>query len=167
MLLIPAGSAGRGVIKADVLHVNLQRPDVTIVADLSHADHIPSAAFDCFILTQTLQLIYDVRVAIQTIHRILKPGGVVLATFPGISQMAHPGIMERWEDHWRFTSKSALRMFAEIFPAENLEVRAHGNVLVATAFLYGLAAKELLQEELDYHDPDYELLITLKAVKPV
>ena len=49
---------------------------------MSHPD-----AFDCIIFTQTLHFIYDVRLAIQTLHRILKPGGVLLATFPGISQI--------------------------------------------------------------------------------
>jgi len=38
------------------------------------------------VFTQTLHLIYDVRSAIRTLHRVLKPGGVLLATFPGISQ---------------------------------------------------------------------------------
>jgi SAM-dependent methyltransferase len=157
---------GQEVAKSDVMHVNLQNPGVTIVDDLSRADDIPADTFDCFILTQTLQLIYDPKAAVTTIYRILKPGGVLLATFPGISQMAHPGIRETWEDYWRFTSHSAQRMFSEVFPSENLEVQAHGNVLVATAFLHGLAAEELRQEELDYHEPDYEVSITVRAVKP-
>jgi SAM-dependent methyltransferase len=154
------------VTQTDVLHINLQKPYVTIIADLSRADHIPANTFDCFILTQTLQLIYDVRAAIKTSYRILKPGGILLATFPGLSQTNHPGLMERWEDLWRFTSTSAQRMFLEAFPSQNLTVQAHGNVLIAAAFLYGLAAEELRQEELDYHDPDYEVLITVRAVKP-
>jgi SAM-dependent methyltransferase len=157
---------GQKVTKSDILHVNLQKPGVTIVADLSRADHIPADAFDCFILTQALQLIYDPKAAIKTIYRILKPGGVLLATFPGISQIAYPGIKEQWQDHWRFTLKSAQRMFSEVFPAENLEVQTHGNVLVAAAFLYGLGAEELHHEELDYYDPNYEVLIAVRAVKP-
>jgi hypothetical protein len=44
-------------------------------------------------------------------------------------------------------------------------VKSHGNVLVASALLQGLAAEELRRQELDYRDPDYELLITLRAVK--
>jgi SAM-dependent methyltransferase len=158
--------AGQKVTKSDVMHVNLQKPGVTIIGDLSRADHIPADTFDCFILTQTLQLIYDSKAAITTIYRILKPGGVLLATFPGISQIAHPGLKEKWQDHWRFTCNSARRMFSEVFSSENLEVQAHGNVLVATAFLYGLGAAELRPEELDYHDPNYEVLITVRALKP-
>jgi len=42
----------------------------------------------------------------------------------------------------------------------------YGNVLAATAFLHGLAAEELTREELDHRDPDYELLIGVRAQKP-
>jgi len=38
-------------------------------------------------------------------------------------------------------------------------------VLAAVAFLHGLAAEDLRPEELDYHDADYELLITVRAIK--
>jgi hypothetical protein len=44
-------------------------------------------------------------------------------------------------------------------------VTSYGNVLAATAFLQGLAAEELHPEELDYRDPDYEVLISVRAVK--
>ena len=40
------------------------------------------------ICTQTLQLVFDVGAAVQTLHRILKPGGVALVTIPGITQMS-------------------------------------------------------------------------------
>ncbi len=155
---------GAQVGKSDVLHVE-GNPHATMVADLTHAMHIPSEAFDCIILTQTLQQIYDVRLVIRTIHRILKPGGVLLATVPGISQIDR-GSMERWGDWWRFTTLSARRLFEEVFPAANVTVKAYGNVLAAVAFLYGLAVQELRRLELDYLDPDYEVIIAIKATKP-
>jgi hypothetical protein len=40
-------------------------------------------------------------------------------------------------------------------------------VLAAAAFLQGLSSRELRADELDYHDPDYELLICVRAVKSV
>ncbi len=73
--------------------------------------------------------------------------------------------MERWGDYWRFTTLSARRLFGEVFPPENVTVKARGNVLAAIAFLHGLAAEELKPEELDHDDPDYELIITVRAVK--
>jgi hypothetical protein len=38
-------------------------------------------------------------------------------------------------------------------------------VLASAAFLYGIAAHELDPKELDYRDPDYPLLICVRARK--
>ena len=63
-------------------------------------------------------------------------------------------------------SLSASRVFEEVFPPNRVSVQAYGNVLAAVAFLHGLAATELRHEELDYCDPDYDILIAVRAVKP-
>jgi len=148
---------------SDVLHVVPGNPQATIVADLTAADHIPSAAFDCVILTQTLQLIYDVRTALRTVHRILRPGGVLLATIPGISPIDRFEWGDSW--YWAFTTSSARRLLDETFPDGAVAVEAFGNVLAATAFLYGIASEELQPSELDYQDVAYPLLITVRARK--
>jgi SAM-dependent methyltransferase len=155
---------GSHVTQSDVLHAKPGKSRATIIADLSAAEHIPTEAFDCIICTQVLMYIYDIRAAIRTLHRILKPGGALLATFPGISQISRND-MDQWGEYWRFTSLSAKRLFEEVFMAQNIVVQAHGNVLAAIAFLHGLAVEELRTEELDYFDPDYELSIGLRAVK--
>ena len=154
---------GDRVVQRDVLHVTEGHPQATVVADLTSADHIPSNAYDCIILTQTLQLIYDLRAALRTLHRILKPGGVLLATMPGISHIDHYDWGDSW--YWSLTARSAKRLFGEVFPGSNLSVETHGNVLVATAFLQGLAFEELQVHELDYNDPDYQLTVAVRAVK--
>jgi SAM-dependent methyltransferase len=156
---------GDQVTKSDVLHPEEGNPAATIVADLTCADHIPADTFNCIILTQTLHLIYDVRAALSTLYRILRPGGVLLTTVSGISKISRED-MDRWGHHWSFTTRSAQRLFKEFFLETNVEVEAHGNVLVAIAFLHGLASQELRREELDQHDPDYQVLITIRAVKP-
>ncbi len=155
---------GNNVTESDVLHIVEGNPQATIVGDLTNAEHIPSDAFDCFILTQTLQCIYDTRAALKTIYRILKPGGVVLATFSGISLTP----ADEWGDYWcwSFTSQSGKRLFAEFFPETNIQVESYGNVLAAIAFLQGIATVELEKAELDHHDRQYELLISVRAVKP-
>lgn len=157
--------AGR-VTRSEVLHPVPGNPRATLVADLSQGDQLPGEAFDCVILTQVLPFIPDVQAAVRTLHRILRPGGVVLATVPGISQIVRYD-MERWGDYWRFTSLSARRLFECAFPGGEVAVESHGNVLAATAFLQGLASGELRPEELAHHDPDYEVLITVRAVKAV
>jgi SAM-dependent methyltransferase len=154
---------GNRVTKSDVLDILESNPKATIVADLNCANHIPSVTFDCIICPQTLLLIFDVRAAIQTLYRILKPDGVLLVTIPGV---AHKIASNEIGDYWRFTSMSARRLFQEAFPPENVEVEAYGNVLVAISFLHGLALEELRQDELDYFDPEYEVSITVRAVKP-
>ncbi|MGH2395806.1 MAG: methyltransferase domain-containing protein [bacterium] len=152
------------VTRSDVLHVVEGNPRATLVGDLTHAPHIASETFDCVICTQTLQFIFDVRQAIMTLNRILKPDGVLLATVPCISQISRYDI-DRWGEFWRFTSMSARRLFEETFPAGSVTIRAYGNVLAAVAFLHGLAAEDLSPSELDHVDDDYELVIAIRARK--
>lgn len=156
---------GDRVTRSDVLHVMPGNTQATLVGDLTTGEGIPKRAFDCMILTQTFPFIYDVQAAIANTYAAMKPGGVLLATFSGISQISRYD-MDRWGDYWRFTTLSAKRLFEEVFSAGNVEVRAYGNVFTAIAFLHGLAVDELKQDELDYHDPDYEVLITVRAIKP-
>jgi SAM-dependent methyltransferase len=155
---------GDRISVSDVLDVDGDNPRATIVGDLTDAGHIPSDTFDCIIFTQTLHFIYDVHAAAMTLCRILKPGGVLLATFPGISQTS---CAEHGEYYcWALSRVSARRLFEETFPVNNIEVNAYGNVLAAIAFLHGLASEELRYEELDNHKPDYEVSITVRAIKP-
>jgi len=156
---------GDRVTMLDILHPEKGNPAASIVADLTCADHIPTDTFDCIILTQTLHLIYDVRTALATLYRILKPGGVLLTTVSGISKISRED-MDRWGHHWSFTTRSSERLFQEFFPETNVKVEAHGNVLAAVAFLHGLASEELRREELDHFDPDYQVLISIRAIKP-
>ena len=116
-----------------MLHVCERGPKVTIIDDLARSDRIDDNLFDCVILTQTLQYIYDASAAVKTLHRILKPGGVALVTVPGIAKI---GLYDtqRWGHYWNFTTQSAHRLFDDVFSGERVEVRAYGNVLSAIAF---------------------------------
>jgi SAM-dependent methyltransferase len=147
-----------------VLHPVDGNPDATIVADLTKADHLPSNVFDAIIFTQTLQVIYDIRTVIATLHRLLKPGGVLLATGSGMAQLSLEDF-DKWGEYWRFTSQSARLLFEEPFGAGNVTVRSYGNVLAAISFLEGLAAEDLKKKELDAVDRSYEILIAMRAVK--
>jgi hypothetical protein len=155
---------GKKVIRSEILHAVEGNPKATLVGDLTTGKGIPEGFFDCMILTQTFLCIYDVHAAVVNSYSALKSGGVLLATFPGISQISRYD-MERWGDYWRFTDASGRRLFGDVFGVENISVETHGNVLVACAFLQGFAVEELLQKELVFNDPDYQVLITVRAVK--
>jgi SAM-dependent methyltransferase len=155
---------GDRVVRGDVLHLLEGNPQATIVGDLTQADHIVSDQFDAVILTQVLPFIYDANSALRSVFRILKPGGVVLVTVPGISQISRKD-MDQWGDYWRFTSRSITRLFCDVFGEADVKIIAYGNVLSAISFLHGLAAEELLPEELAHRDPDYEVIIAVRAVK--
>ena len=152
------------VTKSDVLHPAEGNPDATIVADLTRANHLPSDYYDAIIFTQTLQVIYDIRTVVATLHRILKPGGVLLATVSGMAQLSLDDF-DAWGEYWRFTSLSARLLFEEAFAAGNVTVRPYGNVLAAISFLHGLATEDLRRSELDARDRSYEILIAIRAVK--
>ncbi|SRR5260221_9037179 len=156
---------GGRVSQIDVLHVNADNPQATIVADLTQADHIPSDIFDCIIFTQSLQMIYDMRAALRTLHRILKPGGVLLLTSAGIAKIGRRLGRDGWGEYFHLTTQGTESLLAETFPGAALEVGSYGNVLAGVAFLHGLATDELSEKELDHVDPDIEMLVTARAMK--
>jgi SAM-dependent methyltransferase len=155
---------GTNVQRSDVLHAKPGNPEATIVGDLTDAPQISSDSFDCAILTQVLQYVYDVRAALATLHRVLAPGGVLLATAPGITKISAVDD-ELWGEWWHYTARSLRRLAAEAFGAENVEVESFGNVLTAAGFLYGLVPTDLRPEELEAEDPLYEVILGLRAVK--
>ena len=156
---------GANVQRADVLHAVDGNPQATMVGDLATGRGIPRDAFECIILTQTLPFIYDIQSAVAHTWSALKAGGVTLATLPGISQVSRYD-MDRWGDYWRFTDASARRLFGSAFGDANVSVETHGNVLAGCALLQGLAAEELTERELERRDPDYQVLIAVRAVRP-
>lgn len=153
---------GDEVERSDVLDIDASNPAATLVADLSQADALPADAFDCFILTQTLQYIFDLRAAIRQVHRVLRPGGSVLCTVPAVSRVGRRYLET---EHWRFTTASATRLFGEAFANGAVDVRARGNVLGCVAFLMGMASEELTARELESDDVFFPLVVTISAIK--
>lgn len=129
-----------------------------MVRDLTSLQQFVPEAFDCVILPLSLHRAFDPREVIRSAHRILAPGGVLLATLPGIA------CTEREGDFWRYTALSAERLVQEESWAE-IDVQAYGNVLTAVAQLHGIAPKDLDQGELDSSDAEYQVVIGVRAVR--
>lgn len=132
----------------------------TYTCDLAAADMIPSHRYDCFLLPNTLQHIADLAPALRSALRVVKPGGAILASAAGLLPL-----VTDIGDYWRFTADGWRRVLAAEWPGCDIAVEAHGNCLVATAAMHGLALEELTERELDAHDPRYPVLVTIRCDK--
>ncbi|MBW8001522.1 MAG: polysaccharide deacetylase family protein [Planctomycetes bacterium] len=155
---------GSSVTQSEILNTT-KTPATTIVGDLTKAETIPESAFDCIILTQTVQFIYDLKTALRNAVRALKPGGTLLLTASGISQISRYD-MDRWGEYWRFTDKCLKRLLSEYVPEQAVSVEVWGNVAVAKAYLDGLSVEELDKQTLEHRDNDYQVILTVRVCKP-
>jgi SAM-dependent methyltransferase len=152
---------GGDVTSSSVLHAIEGNEEATLVGDLASGRGLPDGeAYDCVILYDTLQHIYDMAGAVATTRRLLRAGGTVLATFNGIAHISRKDY-DAWGDFWRPTDLAVRRLFAGDF--DGVEIRTHGNVLAACGLLYGLSAEEIGARRLEAHDPDYQVCITVRA----
>lgn len=154
-----------GVTSFEILHVDESNRKATIIGDLTQPETLPDKTVDCFICTQTLNFIFDVRKAIEGCFKLLKDGGVFLGTVSGISQISRYD-MNRWGDYWRFTDLSLKKLFAEYFREENITIQMYGNVFAANAFLQGLALEDIEDKSLlNVRDIDYQVTLGIRAVR--
>ena len=130
------------------------------------AHHSLDAAgkYDCVIATNVLNFIYDFRAATQGLAKLTQPdSGVLLVTLAGVSQISRFDY-DRWGDYWRFNDMSVRQLFEEYF--KEVEIIAYGNAPLAAAFIMGLSQEEVPESLFQHHDPDYQILIGVKAMKP-
>lgn len=149
--------------RREVIHIDPANAAAVYHGDMSSPGVLPTATFDCAVITQTLHLIYDMAAAVRHLHDSLVPGGTLLLTVPGISQIAGDEWGESW--FWSLTQLSAGRLFSDAFGPENISIQAYGNVYAATAFLHGLAVTELECNKLDVVDPLYPVIVAVEAVR--
>ena len=76
---------GERISKLDILHIDASNPNATIIADLTRPNAVPSDTFDCIVCTHVLHLVGEVDALVRDLHRILKPGGVMLVASPQIA----------------------------------------------------------------------------------
>lgn len=147
---------GSDVEKSDILNVE-PSPNATIVGDLTTGKNIPEDAFDCIILTQTLNVVYDASGLIKNAFNALRPGGCLLLTVPGISQISRYD-MDRWGDYWRFSRSSLNHLIQSVLPQCEVKIDSFGNRKVAQAFLDGFAADEVPADDFKIDQPEFAIL---------
>jgi SAM-dependent methyltransferase len=102
------GAGGRRIVP-DVVTVDaVAAAGVDLTGDI-HNLPIPDGSFDCVFCTGTLEHVRDPSRAVEELHRILKPGGIVHIDVPFI-QGYHPDPT----DYWRFTL-DGLRLLCKRF----------------------------------------------------
>ena len=154
---------GARVVTSDVLDIDERNPRATLVGDLAEGHNFPTEAFDCIVLTQTLQFVFDVHRAVVTLHRMLRPGGVLLLTVPGVTSIDSGEWAASW--YWSLSHAAVSRLLGRKFGEANINITTYGNVLAAVAFLYGLAEDELRSTELEACDPQYPVIVAARAIK--
>jgi hypothetical protein len=148
---------GRGVSAADTLDISPEFAP-TFCCDLATATLVPDGSYDCFLLPNTLPFIRSVDDAMRQARRIVRRGGTILATVPAFVPLT-PDVHDYWHasaDGWRIVA-------SRVWPDCDTAVESHGNCLAAAAAMYGIAAEELTEAELDANDPRYPVLVTMSC----
>jgi len=154
---------GEGLTAKEVFSY-VESEGATIIGDLTGSTAPEVEPLDCIVCTQTIQMIYDIRLAVRRLHAMLKPGGVLLLTSHGTSKIGRHLDTDGWGEYWHLTQQAARSLFEENFEGD-VEIDAYGNVLTAMCALHGLAAEELSREELEYKDRGFDVIITVRAVR--
>jgi len=163
---------GGRLTSAEAIDVAPSDPSVTIVADLTKADHVPSDQFDCFVNQFTIHIIYEFRAALYHSIRMLKPGGVLLINFPCRSGYPVNGISlgsgQNAHVYWWFTPCLVETVCSELGIDEaHRQLRTYGNYFALAAYMAGIPSEELTRQELETVDPDFPLLICARIQKPL
>ena len=154
---------GGNITQSEILDIDESNLKATIIADLRNAPNIADNSYDCIILTQMLHMVFEYQDVVTTCYRILKPGGHLLLTVPGISNIDYEEWKEYW--YWSYTKKAIINILSEVFPKSQVDVKSFGNVHSATAFLYGMGLPDVKKEMLDFNDPHMQVIISANAQK--
>lgn len=151
------------VEKSDVLDIDSNNVRANIIDDLRHLVKIPDNIYDCIILTQVFQFIDDLDAAVAETYRILKPGGVLLATLPSLSRADCAS--GETGDFWRFTQAGAKYLLEKRFASTNVKIGTLGNARSGLYFYAGLAVEDCPEKILNHNDTNFPTIVTVLAKK--
>jgi hypothetical protein len=118
-------------------------------------------AVDWVLLDRCLQQLPEPAVGLEKIVSRLQPGALLVTLFTGIAR-PEPGHLRPL---WSVAPYAARRLHEDRDELEHVEVSQYGNVALALAWLYGLPADGLSDEELATVDAAYPVLVAVTARK--
>ena len=157
---------GDAVSRSEVLDLDPDNPEATLVVDIARAGALPVATFDCLIVTQVLQYVAQPTVAVRELVGALRPGGTLLLAVPALT--AHDPHEELTTDRWRFWPAGLVALIEQAAPEATAHVAGYGNLVATIALLHGLCAEELDEHELGYLDERFPVVVCARVdVRPV
>lgn len=154
---------GTKVIRGDILDIEKSNKRATIIADLKDLSVIPDNTYDSIILTQVLQYIDDLKMAVAECKRVLKKDGVLLVTLPTAAKIDPDAGVEH--DYWRFTAASAKFLFSPFFDQAKLKIQTYGNASVLWQSIVGLSKQDVSKKHLKHNDSAFPLIVCIRAMK--
>ena len=152
---------GQDVRRADTFDI-LPTAAVTYVCDFAHCETtIPNHTYDCLLLPNTLPHFRELEPALSNAMRVVRPGGVILASAAGLLPLTGDV-----PEYWRLSPDGWRERLSTAWPGATLEIAGHGNCLSAMAAQLGLALEELSDAELNFYDPRFPVLTTIVCRTP-
>ncbi len=146
---------GHHLVTSDSVDINADCHP-TYLCDLACSETIPSAYYDCFLLPNTIQHFRRLESCLHHVFRVVRPGGVILASVAGLMPLIPDG-----PDYWRCSAVGVRELTRRVWPDADVQIQSHGNCLTAVAAIMGLSVEELTPEEFEVNDSRYPVLTTL------
>ncbi len=141
-----------------VMDVSSVNSSISFNGNLETGEGIKDEIADCFILTQTLMYIFDLKKAAHNISRVLRRGGVALITCSGISQNSIR-CMDNYGCYFNFNKDVFVKMFGGEDSLEVIETGSFGNVKTVLAHIAGLCCEDLTTSDFMPNDKYYPLIV--------
>ncbi|MBP3768913.1 MAG: hypothetical protein J6I48_02220 [Lachnospira sp.] len=141
-----------------VMDLNSKNENIDFNANIETGEGIKGAIADCFICTQTLMYIYDLKSAAHNIIEMLKSKGVALITCSGLSQNSRR-CMESYGAYWGFNEASLKKIFDNTDGAKVIESGTFGNVKTVSAHINGLCIEDIDESDFKENDVCYPLIV--------
>lgn len=141
------------VHKDSLEHSDTPQPPINSSIGLVYRDEIfkastlPDNTFDVILSTQVYEHLYDPMLATKTMVRILKPGGILVATGPHLCPYHKAP-----DDYFRYT-KSGIASILKRSGLTPIVERQFGNIHMLVNIFEGVPVKEVSQEDI-YSTPD-------------